>query len=129
MLAHVGQGGAEGAVALLRVVHGDAEGPPVQGRVGRRPGLERDAVKRKRQQGKSVNVSRVGFEFDQGTQTDRFRLRGPNKQHKEHFPQHYYIGDVLEGISLAHDLVTALPVAVHVVHAMSKIGTSEIEDD
>ena len=34
--------------------------------------------------------------------------------------------NVLEGISLAHDLVTALPVAVRVVHAMSEIGTSVI---
>ena len=42
MLADVREGGAEGAVALLGVVHGDAEGPAVQGRVGRRPGLERE---------------------------------------------------------------------------------------
>ena len=37
------------------------------------------------------------------------------------------IGNVLDGISLAHDLVAALPVAVHVVHAMPEIGTSVIQ--
>ena len=34
---------------------------------------------------------------------------------------------ILEGISLADDLVAALPVAVRVVHAMSEVGTSENE--
>ena len=38
------------------------------------------------------------------------------------------IGGILEGISLANDLVAALSVTVRVVHAMSEIGTSEKEN-
>ena len=38
------------------------------------------------------------------------------------------IGGILEGISLANDLVAALSVTVRVVHAMSEVGTSENED-
>ena len=68
MLAHVGQGGAEGAVALLRVVHGHAEGSPVQGRVGRRPGGERCRILKR----KVATLNDVGL--DKGTQTDRDRM-------------------------------------------------------
>ena len=41
VLADAGQAGAEGAIAILGVVDGHAEGPPVLRRVARGPGSQR----------------------------------------------------------------------------------------